>query len=132
MNILIAHDGSKHGKWAMEWSSQLRLTSPPAVMILHVVDAASLRAPFMAQPVVWANEAASAVHGIDQWLEYGRALRELEQSLSGRLADLRPLKDGDSRGTIRGRYLAAGRELKPLAERLSSSADRLMDAIVAG
>jgi nucleotide-binding universal stress UspA family protein len=57
MNILIAHDGSKHGKWAMEWSSQLRLTSPPAVMILHVVDAASLRAPFMAQPVVWANEA---------------------------------------------------------------------------
>ena len=56
MNILVAHDGSKHGKWAMEWSGQLPLASEPAVTILHVVDVVSLRAPFMAQPVVWANE----------------------------------------------------------------------------
>lgn len=57
MNILVAHDGSKHGKWAMEWLGQLPLASEPVVTIVHVVDVASLRAPFMAQPVVWANEA---------------------------------------------------------------------------
>ena len=56
MNILVAHDGSKHGEWAMEWLGQLPLACKPAVTILHVVDVASLRAPFMAQPVVWANE----------------------------------------------------------------------------
>ena len=57
MNILVANDGSKHGKWAMEWLGRLPMTTEPAVTILHVVDVASLRAPFMAQPVVWANEA---------------------------------------------------------------------------
>ncbi|HJR76890.1 MAG TPA: universal stress protein [Nitrospiraceae bacterium] len=57
MNIVVAHDGSKHGKWAMEWLGRLPLTTEPAVTVLHVVDVASLRAPFMAQPVVWANEA---------------------------------------------------------------------------
>jgi nucleotide-binding universal stress UspA family protein len=56
MNILVAHDGSKHGKWAMEWLGLLPLASRPVVTILHVVDVVSLRAPFMAQPVVWANE----------------------------------------------------------------------------
>jgi nucleotide-binding universal stress UspA family protein len=56
MNILVANDGSKHGKWAMEWLGQLPLASPPAVTVLHVIDVASLRAPFIAQPVVWANE----------------------------------------------------------------------------
>jgi nucleotide-binding universal stress UspA family protein len=56
MNILVAHDGSKHGTWAMEWLGRLPLASPPAVTVLHVLDVASLRAPFMAQPVVWANE----------------------------------------------------------------------------
>ena len=58
MNILVAHDGSKHGKWAMEWLGRLPLAAQPAVTVLHVVDVASLRAPFMAQPVVWANERA--------------------------------------------------------------------------
>jgi nucleotide-binding universal stress UspA family protein len=56
MNILVANDGSKHGTWAMEWLGRLPLASPPAVTVLHVLDVASLRAPFMAQPVVWANE----------------------------------------------------------------------------
>jgi nucleotide-binding universal stress UspA family protein len=56
MNILVAHDGSKHGTWAMEWLGQLPLAARPAVTILHVVDVVSVRAPFMAQPVVWANE----------------------------------------------------------------------------
>lgn len=57
MNILVGNDGSKHGVWAMEWLGHLPLVSPPAVTVLHVVDVAALRAPFMAQPVVWANEA---------------------------------------------------------------------------
>jgi nucleotide-binding universal stress UspA family protein len=56
MNILVAHDGSKHGTWAMEWLGRLPLASPSAVTVLHVIDVAALRAPFIAQPVVWANE----------------------------------------------------------------------------
>jgi nucleotide-binding universal stress UspA family protein len=56
MNILVAHDGSKHGQWAMESLQQLPLASAPVVTVLHVLDVAALRAPFIAQPVVWANE----------------------------------------------------------------------------
>lgn len=56
MNILVAHDGSKHGTWAMEWLGRLPLAVKPTVTVLHVVDLAALRAPFVAQPVVWGNE----------------------------------------------------------------------------
>lgn len=56
MKILLAVDGSKHGRWAMEWISQIPFSTAPQVTALHVVDTVSLRAPFMVQPVVVGNE----------------------------------------------------------------------------
>ena len=56
MNILAAHDGSRYGKWAMEWLGRLPLSSPSDITVLHVVDVASVRAPFVGQPFVSGNE----------------------------------------------------------------------------
>jgi nucleotide-binding universal stress UspA family protein len=56
MKILAAHDGSACGKWAMEWLGRLPLASPSDITVLHVVDVASVRAPFVVQPVVVGNE----------------------------------------------------------------------------
>ena len=56
MNVLVATDGSKYGKWALEWVSQLPLAQAPTVKVLHVVDIGALRAPLMVQPVVVGTE----------------------------------------------------------------------------
>jgi nucleotide-binding universal stress UspA family protein len=56
MQVLVANDGSKYGKWALEWVSRLPLAEPPTVKVLHIVDLATLRAPFMVQPVVAGTE----------------------------------------------------------------------------
>jgi len=56
MKILLAVDGSKHGRWATEWISQIPFATAPQVTALHVVDVVSLRAPFMVQPVFVGNE----------------------------------------------------------------------------
>lgn len=56
MRIVVAVDGSKYGRWAMEWAAALPFASPSQVTALHVVDVVSLRAPFMVQPVVVGNE----------------------------------------------------------------------------
>jgi nucleotide-binding universal stress UspA family protein len=56
MKVLVAVDGSKYGRWTVEWVSRLPLVSPPQVAALHVVDTASLRAPFVVQPVIVGNE----------------------------------------------------------------------------
>jgi len=56
MNVLVATDGSKYGKWGLNWVAKLPLVEPPKVTALHVVDIASLRAPFLAQPVMAGNE----------------------------------------------------------------------------
>ena len=52
MNVLVASDGSKHGKWTVAWLAKLPFISPPTLRVLHVVDVAGLRAPFIIQPVV--------------------------------------------------------------------------------
>ncbi len=52
MNALVATDGSKYGRWAMNWMATLPLVEPPRVTALYVVDIAALRAPFLAQPVM--------------------------------------------------------------------------------
>lgn len=52
MKILAATDGSKHGKWAIEWLAQMPFAAQPVVRVLHVVDVASVRAPFMIQPAI--------------------------------------------------------------------------------
>lgn len=56
MNVLVATDGSKYGRWALNWVAQLPLVEQPCVTALHVLDVAALRAPFLAQPVMAGNE----------------------------------------------------------------------------
>jgi nucleotide-binding universal stress UspA family protein len=56
MHIVVATDGSKYGKWALEWIARLPLTEAPTVKVVHIVDLRSLRAPFMLQPVVAGTE----------------------------------------------------------------------------
>jgi nucleotide-binding universal stress UspA family protein len=52
MNVLVATDGSKFGTWGLNWVAKLPFVEPPKVTALHVVDIASLRAPFLSQPVM--------------------------------------------------------------------------------
>jgi nucleotide-binding universal stress UspA family protein len=56
MKILAATDGSKYGKWAIEWLAEMPFAVQPVVRVLHVVDVASVRAPFMIQPVIIGTE----------------------------------------------------------------------------
>lgn len=56
MNVVVATDGSKYGKWALEWLAQVPFVMKPTVRALHVVDIAALRAPFMIQPVIVGSE----------------------------------------------------------------------------
>ena len=50
MKILIAVDGSKFGRWAMEWAGRLPLQRREAVTALHVVDLGALAAPLVPHP----------------------------------------------------------------------------------
>ncbi len=56
MNVLVATDGSKYGKWALEWVARLPLGQAPTVKVLHVMDVGALRAPFVVQPVIAGTE----------------------------------------------------------------------------
>ena len=56
MKVLAATDGSKYGRWAIEWLGQIPFSTQPVVRVLHIVDVASLRAPFMIQPVIVGTE----------------------------------------------------------------------------
>ena len=56
MQVLVATDGSKFGKWALEWVARLPLAEPPSVKVVHILDLGALRAPFMVQPVVAGTE----------------------------------------------------------------------------
>jgi nucleotide-binding universal stress UspA family protein len=56
MKVLAATDGSKYGRWSIEWVAQMPLTVQPVVRALHVVDVAGLRAPFMIQPMIVGTE----------------------------------------------------------------------------
>lgn len=56
MNVLVATDGSKYGKWALQWIAKMPLAKAPKVKVLHVVDVAALKAPFFVQPVVVGTE----------------------------------------------------------------------------
>lgn len=56
MKVILGVDGSKHGRWATQWAAALPFAAPPKVTAVHVLDLASLRAPFIVQPVVVGNE----------------------------------------------------------------------------
>ena len=52
MNVLVATDGSKYGRWALNWVAELPFVEPPRVTALHVLDLRTLRAvrgPFLSQ-----------------------------------------------------------------------------------
>ncbi len=54
MDVLLAVDGSKYGRWATEWVARLPLTTPIRLRALHVVDVRSFQAPLAPHPVpVW-------------------------------------------------------------------------------
>jgi len=55
MKIVAAVDGSKYGRWAIEWIARVPFAKSPEVTAVHVLDVVSLRAPFMVQPVVAGN-----------------------------------------------------------------------------
>jgi nucleotide-binding universal stress UspA family protein len=57
MKVVVGVDGSKYGKWAVEWIGRLPLAARPSVTAVHVVNVAALRAPLLPQPVVYGNEA---------------------------------------------------------------------------
>jgi len=52
MNVLVATDGSRYGGWGLNWVAMLPFVTPPRVTVLHVLDIAALRAPFLSQPVM--------------------------------------------------------------------------------
>jgi nucleotide-binding universal stress UspA family protein len=56
MKIVLAVDGSKHGRWSMGWVPHVPLVTLPKVVAVHALDLAALKAPFMMQPVVIGNQ----------------------------------------------------------------------------
>lgn len=82
MNVLVATDGSKYGRWALNWVAKLPLVEPAKVTALHVLDIASLRAPFLAQPVMAGTE--RYIHEEIQRMEArsAKALKEAKQQLA--------------------------------------------------
>ena len=56
MNVLVATDGSKYGRWGLNWVATLPFVKPPLVTVLHVSDIAALRAPFLSQPMMAGTE----------------------------------------------------------------------------
>ena len=56
MKVLIATDGSKYARWAMEWVARMPFADSPDVTVLHIADVETFRAPFMFQPVIIGNE----------------------------------------------------------------------------
>jgi nucleotide-binding universal stress UspA family protein len=52
MNVLVATDGSKYGRWALDWVAMLPFVEPIKVMALHVLDfrtVRALRGPILSQ-----------------------------------------------------------------------------------
>ncbi len=82
MNVLVATDGSKYGRWAMNWVATLPLVEPIQVMALHVVDIAALRAPFLAQPVMAGTERYIQEEIQRMETRSGKALKEAKQQLA--------------------------------------------------
>src|SRR5262245_51740489 len=56
MDVLVATDGSKFGRWALEWIARLPLAQAPTVKVITIVDLQALRSPFMLQPVMAGTE----------------------------------------------------------------------------
>ena len=71
MNVLVATDGSKYGRWGLNWVAKLPFVEPVKVMALHVLDIDAHRASFLAPREIRRIEARSA-----------RILKEATQQLA--------------------------------------------------
>ena len=60
MNVLVATDGSKYGRWGLNWAATLPFVEPPRVTALHVLDGAVLRLPFRTKLEIQRIKARSA------------------------------------------------------------------------
>jgi nucleotide-binding universal stress UspA family protein len=60
MNVVVAMDGSKYGRCALNWVAKLPFVEPPNVTALHVLDGATLRLPFRTKLEIQRVEARSA------------------------------------------------------------------------
>ena len=60
MNVLVTTDGSKYGRWGLNWVAKLPFVEPPNVTALHVLDSAMLRWPFRTRLEIQRMEARAA------------------------------------------------------------------------
>jgi len=49
MNVLVATDGSKYGRWGLNWVAQLPFMGPVKVTVLHVLDLRAIQPPYLSQ-----------------------------------------------------------------------------------
>ena len=56
MKVLVAMDGSKYGRWGLNWVATLPFVERPSVMALHVINIGARSAPFLWQPVMAGSE----------------------------------------------------------------------------
>ena len=82
MNVLVAIDGSKYGRWGLNWVAKLPLVEPPRVTVLYVLDINGLRAPFLAQPVMAGNERYIQEEIQRMEARSGKTLKEAKQQLA--------------------------------------------------
>jgi len=82
VKVLVATDGSKYGRWALNWVATLPFVEPPKVTVLHVLDIAALRTPFLAQPMIVGNEQyiQKEIHGMEA--RSAKTLAEATQQLA--------------------------------------------------
>ena len=60
MNVLVAIDGSKYGRWGLNWVAKLPFVEQPSVTALHVLDRAVHSLPFQTEIEIRRTEARSA------------------------------------------------------------------------
>ncbi|MBK9307147.1 MAG: universal stress protein [Nitrospira sp.] len=126
MKILATTDGSKYGRWAIEWLAGMPLVVQPVVRVLHVVDVASVRAPFMVQPIMAGTEryVQSEVNRLEK---AAKAAKEESIALLAKLG----LNGGVSveRGAVAGtimKYAERGASLLSIGSRGLDALDRFM------
>ncbi len=115
MQILVGTDGSKYGKWALEWVARLPLAEAPTIKVVHVVDLQMLRAPFMLQPVV---------AGTERYLkaEVAKFLASAKRAKAEAAATMKALR-------LRGRVVT---ERGPVADTIVKAAKRGVQLVAVG
>lgn len=97
MNIVLAVDGSRYGRWATEWVARVPFVKPPQVTAVHVVDLAALRAPFVVQPMMIAYERVLR----DEEKRLEAQARRVAAETKARLASLKvPAKVAIEKGAV--------------------------------